>query len=265
MTPLVILDCCSIINFAVIGRVPLLLEILEERGRWTEAVENETQRRSSNLPMGSFDTVQAGLGAAYQFDAITDIVRIEDIRRALGGTSRNPLEHYGEAETIYAITTLPELKGAAVLTDDSSAAAYARHQGIRVTSTPRLLADAFKRDLLQCPEPYDILVTMQAQGRWVKAPASHQLICPPVMQATQQGGRFQKRGTARPACGDYRCLPVSQRRAPGSRRSRFTFERSPLLNSPNALAARAGAPFARHLGWLARERIAVLSRRNCRE
>lgn len=132
------------------------------------------------MPIGNLSVVQAELGEPFAFDDLADIIRIEDIRRALGGTSRRPREHYGEAETIFAVVNLPELKNAVVLTDDGNAAGYARAQGIRVMDTPAVLRSAYTQGLLDCPEPFVILQNMEARGRWVLVPPTHLSICPPT-------------------------------------------------------------------------------------
>jgi predicted nucleic acid-binding protein len=109
---------------------------------------------------------------------VRDIVQVEDVRRALGGTSRSPVEHAGEAESIHAILSVPELKGAELFTDDRFAAQVARQRGIRVVTTPALLRAAHRRGILRCPEPYDLLVAMRARDRWVTVPPGHEFICP---------------------------------------------------------------------------------------
>jgi predicted nucleic acid-binding protein len=178
VTPLVLSDTCSLINFAVVGRVLLLADLLAGRGRWTQAVEHEVERHRDVLPRDSLPDVRAALGEPYELTAVRDIVQVEDVRRALGGTSRNPVEHAGEAESIHAILSVPELKGAELLTDDRFAAQVARQRGIRVVTTPALLRAAYHRGILRCPEPYDLLVAMRARDRWVSVPAGHELICP---------------------------------------------------------------------------------------
>lgn len=178
MTPLVVLDACSIINFTIIDQAPLLARLLADRGRWTQGVEAEVRRHRDDLPFGSFDDVRSALGSPYEFDAVDDGPKIDVLRRALGGTSRNPLKHYGEAESLHAILSIPELKEAEVLTDDRFAAQLARQRGIRVVTTPGLLKAGWKHGLLACPQPWDLLVDMEARGRWVSVPANHSLICP---------------------------------------------------------------------------------------
>ncbi|QKW36265.1 hypothetical protein HUT06_21345 [Actinomadura sp. NAK00032] len=176
MTPIVLLDTCSIANFGVVHRLPLLMGVLAGQGRWTEAIAWET--RKLELPMGSLPQLQAALGEPYIFDDLRDIDRIDTIRRALGGTSRKATEHLGEAQTIFAVAHVPELKGARVLTDDANAAQYARSQGIRTMSTHGVLRSAYQQNLLQCPQPFDILIEMQGRGRWVSVPSDHSGICP---------------------------------------------------------------------------------------
>jgi predicted nucleic acid-binding protein len=178
MTPLVIPDTCSILNFAVIDRVTLLAELLAGRGRWTQAVHHEVHRLRDMVPDGGITELRSVLGRPYELTELHDIVAIENIRRALGGRSREPLQHLGEAEAIHSILTVPDLKDADLFTDDAFAAQVARQRGIRVVTTPALLGQGHRDGLLPCPQPYDLLVAMRARDRWVRVPADHTSICP---------------------------------------------------------------------------------------
>jgi hypothetical protein len=70
-------------------------------------VHYEVERHRDALPGTCLSDVRSALGRPYEFTDLQDIVQIEDVRRALGGTSRNPLEHMGEAESIHAISARP--------------------------------------------------------------------------------------------------------------------------------------------------------------
>jgi predicted nucleic acid-binding protein len=178
VTPLVIPDTCSILNFAVIGRVLLLTDLLAGRGRWTQAVRHEVDRHRGVLPGDYLADLRSALGTPLELTSVRDIIQVENVRRALGGTSRNPMAHLGEAESIHAILSVPDLKDAEMLTDDRFAAQVARQRDIRVISTPALLRTAHRKGILRCPEPYDLLVAMRARDRWVSIPPGHESICP---------------------------------------------------------------------------------------
>ncbi|WP_067458828.1 hypothetical protein [Actinomadura macra] len=177
MTPYV-LDTSTLVNFAVVGRSSLLMQALKFRGCWTAGVAWETRALSDDLPCGQLRILEEGLGEPYSFD-MADAKGIEDTRRALGGTKRLGRQHYGEAETIYGVRNHQHLCRATIVIDDISAGHYARAQGLSVVNTPWILKAAFYRQLLVCPEPFELLQKMRACGRGVWAPTDHTDICPP--------------------------------------------------------------------------------------
>src|ERR1035441_6022925 len=99
------IDACSIINFAAINRMPLFETAMRGRGRWTQAVEGEVRRSSRGRQYQALRALLDDdyLGEAIELDSDEDRAAIQDIRAALGGVAAEPLKHLGEAETIRAI------------------------------------------------------------------------------------------------------------------------------------------------------------------
>jgi hypothetical protein len=128
----VVIDACTLWNFAVVERLDLLEVRYAHRGaRWTEAIQLEITRHVKEEPL-----LRAVLDAQWlgQPMAITGgpqaLIRIERIRRGLLATpSDPPTLHLGEAEVID------------LLTDDQPAADLASRRGLSVLDTPRVLAD----------------------------------------------------------------------------------------------------------------------------
>lgn len=177
MRPIVI-DTCTLINFAIVDQVPLLKKVLGRRGRWTEAVHWETKKAIPKYP-GLRAVLDDGfLGEPIEFTSVRDALRIDELRLALSAPADPPLANLGEAQSIYAIHTLADLAGATFLTDDGAAADYARQQNIRASLTMHFLADAFAASHVGCPEAYEILQKMADLNRGVYVPASHYDVCP---------------------------------------------------------------------------------------
>ena len=118
------------------------------------------------------------LGEAIELDSASDLDEVDRLRTALGGTSARPLEHLGEAESICAILSRTQLKGAVLLTDDRDAAELAQFRGLVTWDTPRLLADAFHMGEVRHPAAYNILVRMRDAERGVRVPANCRDVCP---------------------------------------------------------------------------------------
>jgi predicted nucleic acid-binding protein len=175
-----VVDACSIMNFAAVNRMPLFETAMRGRGRWTQAVEGEIRRYANTLEFQHLSALLRGrwLGEAIELDSDADRVAVEDVRAALGGVPSEPLRHLGEAETIRAIESRPDLRGAIFLTDDGDARYLATHRGITVKNTRWLVADAHSMGDILCPEPYQILKMMWEANRPIVLPESHKEICP---------------------------------------------------------------------------------------
>jgi hypothetical protein len=175
-----IADACSIINFAAVNRMPLFELSVRGRGRWTQAVAGEVRRLASRAEYRPARALLGGgcLGDPIELDRDEDRESVEDIRAALGGVASAPLKHLGEAESIHAIESRPDLAGAIFLTDDRDAAYLAAIRGIAVKNTTWLITDAYSMGDLQCPEPFNVLVEMWEAERGVALPSSHESVCP---------------------------------------------------------------------------------------
>jgi hypothetical protein len=141
-------------------------------------VEQETQRFVRTMPWLRPLIEDKWLGEAIELNSVPDQVEVDRLRTALGGTSAQPLQHLGEAESIRAILSRSQLHGAVLLTDDRDATELALFRGLTTWNTARLLADAFQMGEVRHPTAYEILVRMRAAERGVIVPTDCREICP---------------------------------------------------------------------------------------
>ena len=181
MIDFVVADTCSFLNFAVVHRIDLLLDLYGARITCVEAVHREVLDLSATRPEILDMVASPWLDDPITFVDQTDIAAIERLRRTvLGGRASRPRQHLGEAQSIHAVLAVPSLAGAILLTDDLTAADYARRRRLRVLDSAEVLSEAYEQDLVGCPEAYEILLAMRAEQRWVRVPATHYLVCSPA-------------------------------------------------------------------------------------
>lgn len=177
MAPIVI-DNCTLVNFAAVGRLDFLYETLRGRGCWTQAIEYECRKSAAFYP--SLTKVLDGgwLGDAVEFDNAKDVREITNIRNALSTPLSKPTDNLGEAEAIHAILSRPVLKGAIFLTDDTFAADFAKFKHITVWHSMHFMSDAYSSGDIGCPAAYEVLEDMARRDRGVFVPTSHREVCP---------------------------------------------------------------------------------------
>jgi hypothetical protein len=122
MAGTIIVDTCTIINFAAAERLDLLETALEGRGRWTESAADEIHRAANHWPTLWTIQVAGWLDEPIAPDREGDTDAVFRLQRQLGGTRREPRKHLAEAEAIHLVLCYPEFSGAIFLTDDRSAA-----------------------------------------------------------------------------------------------------------------------------------------------
>lgn len=178
MTSTVLVDACTIVNFAAVGRLDLLEVALDGLGRWTETVAFEIGRATEHWPLLFAVSIADWLGPPLSLDRAGDADAIFQLRRQLGGTRRAPREHLGEAEAIHLILCYPEFAGAVLLTDDRNAGDLAAKRGIQVWMSMTVLSRAYAHGHIGCPEAHELLYDMVAVGRRPYVPADHEAVCP---------------------------------------------------------------------------------------
>lgn len=171
------IDACSLQNFAMVGRLDLLEGRFGERLAWTQAVELEVKRGVQEERSLEQVLQCAWLGQAVDVTSgdVLAVVKVEPIRRALGGHSGRPFEHLGEAETIYYIENYAP--STIFVTDDRPALDFARNRQILVMNSAAVLSECHKSGEAGCPEAYQLLQQMAAMGRGVYVPNTHHEVC----------------------------------------------------------------------------------------
>jgi hypothetical protein len=173
-----LLDTCTLVNFAVVDRLDLIATTLGASARWVAAVEYEMRRSAEYLNSRSIESCRSWLGEAIDLDEPGDISAVETIRLALGGRRREPLRHLGEAQSIHAITTRPDLIEAVFVTDDGCAGDLARRNGITVWATKHLMRACYDADQIGCPQAFELMVDMRdTHKRGIRVPFDHTAVC----------------------------------------------------------------------------------------
>lgn len=164
-------DNTVLCNFATVGALALLEQVLDGRGRWVEAIADEASRSARYLP-GLARIERAGwLGDPIEIDDPAEIRQIDRIRRAVfGGTDDRPLQHLGEAQTCHVVLNWPEFAGSFWVTDDREAQDYARGQGITTRDTADLVSEAVAYGYVDRPAGYTLLLDMRTAGRNLRVP-----------------------------------------------------------------------------------------------
>lgn len=172
--PEIVIDTCTILNFCSVVRLDLLDQTLRGRGRWTESVRAEVERSAGY--MSGVDV--ARLDLLFGDALAADFRSVRLVQRAISSPLDPPTKNLGEAESICVIRGLLQGQGARLLTDDFAARDYARGVGLLTWNTSELLADAYSLGDVGCPEAYELLNAMRANGREVYVPSSHNDVCP---------------------------------------------------------------------------------------
>lgn len=174
----VLVDTCTVVNFAAVRRLDLLERALGGCGRWTEATAHEVSCAADRCPTLWSLAVAGWLGEPLALNGAGDADGVFQLQRQLGGTRREPRRHLAEAEAIHLILRYAEYAGAVLLTDDRPAGDLAVKRGIEVWLTMDLLAQAYCDGHIGCPTAYELLLDMEQAGRGVHVPPDHRPVCP---------------------------------------------------------------------------------------
>ncbi|RZK74756.1 MAG: hypothetical protein EOP28_02325 [Rhodococcus sp. (in: high G+C Gram-positive bacteria)] len=158
-------------NFGVINQLGLLEMVLNGRGKWTEAVEDEAHNSARYIPALSAPAL-AFLGDAVEVDDPDDIDAIQRIRRArFGGMDPNkPREHLGEAETCYVIMHNSAYTGSKWITDDRDALEFAKRQQIDTWETWHVMSEAVVNGYVTEYEGFDLLLDIERERPGLRRP-----------------------------------------------------------------------------------------------
>jgi hypothetical protein len=164
-------DNTVLCNFASADALGLLENILNGRGRWTEAVAREASRSAQSAHPQLANVASDGwLGEPLEIqDFETDMV--ECVRTAaFGGSASAPLQHLGEAQTLHIIQRWPDFRGSFWLSDDRAACDHARRQGITTLETQDVMAHGCSAGDITHIDAYKLLQLMRDAGRHLSLP-----------------------------------------------------------------------------------------------
>jgi predicted nucleic acid-binding protein len=175
----VIIDACTLWNFAVVERLDLLDARFSHRGvRWTESIQLEIRRHLREEPLLQAVLDSDWLGEPMEILGSPQVLqRIDRIRRGLQASPTDPPTlHLGEAEVIDLLENVHP--SWVFVTDDGPAGDLAKRRGLSVLDSVGVLADAYASGEIGCPDAYELLLEMAAKGRGVRIPSNHRLVCP---------------------------------------------------------------------------------------
>lgn len=167
--PLFLVDCTTLISFALIGHLPSLPLILNGQGRVCGTVEGEAQRHA--LVNAADARMQPLLTVGNHLPVLTadagEIVRTQGLRRLLASPGDKRTKHLGEAETL-AIIEVRYARSAKIVTDDDDATRLAKSLGIESVTTLGLLKQGYNSNILTGAQLLTALTTLHRENR--KAP-----------------------------------------------------------------------------------------------
>lgn len=159
-------DNTVLCNFAAIDQLAVLRDWLGDRGRWSEAVAAEAAKSAGHLPSLVQVENEGWLGQPISVTDQSSIIQIEGIRRhVFGGERTRPLQHLGEAQTLWLLQNVEEFAGAAWVSDDQDSLIFARQQGVRALDTCDVMRHLVADGDLTAPSAFAFLEAMAASGR----------------------------------------------------------------------------------------------------
>lgn len=167
-------DNTVLCNFAAVDRLDLLRSVLGGRGRWTEAVADETRQPALKLPALCALLSSGWLDEPIEITDLKDIQAVDRIRRAVfaDGTDDHPLKHLGEAQTCYVIKNWASFAGAWWISDDRDALRHARFQQITTRETIDIMSIAVVAGEIGAGPAFDLMMRMADCNRALRLPKS---------------------------------------------------------------------------------------------
>lgn len=160
-------DNTVLCNFAAVHQLELLQRLLDNKGRWVEAVAHECHQSTRHYPDLATVHTAGWLGIPIEITAEVDVLQVEGIRKAVfGGAAARPTQHLGEAQTIHVLARWPDFKDSVWLSDDQESLRVARSQGIAVRETRHLVAEGIQWGYITSAEAgFAMLQQMRTQGQ----------------------------------------------------------------------------------------------------
>lgn len=158
--PLSVFDTSPLSAFARVGRLDVVEARFGDEARWTVEVQDEIRRGVDRHPHLA-DLLRAEwLGEPVRLTEPTDLVEIERVRWALGGTDARPERHRGEAATIVAARRLD----AVAVLDERDARRLAAARGIPIVGTEGILQACARDAQITWDEAWNLFSEMRRLG-----------------------------------------------------------------------------------------------------
>lgn len=163
MPTLLFPDNTVICNYAAVGRLDLLQEVVGANGCWTQAVFAEARKSARHIPAMADLFTDPWLGDPIE---IEDFEQVERIRVAsLGGNRAEPTQHLGEAETCHLIHTDPDYADSKWITDDVAAFGFGKQLGIVTWDTRNTLEQLVSQRTLEARDAFALMADMWTADR----------------------------------------------------------------------------------------------------
>lgn len=153
-------DAGPLSAFARVGRLDLLAARYTGKALWTLEVRDEIERGAARFPALGEIPRAGWLGDPVRMTDPADLLEIEHLRRALGGTAEQPLRHLGEAATL----VLARREGATAVLDDHDARRLAVALGVTLIGTLGILRASVRDGTLSHEEAWRIVHEMIVSG-----------------------------------------------------------------------------------------------------
>jgi predicted nucleic acid-binding protein len=155
-----VFDAGPLAAFARCRRLDLLERRYRGRAKWTTEVRHELTQGISRHP-SLRDAVDADwLGEPARLTLPAELIEVERVRWALGGTSSNPRRHLGEAATI----ALALKFGYVAVIDERDARRLANALEVPVTGSVGILRAIVRDRHLDADEAWEIVQEMRSIG-----------------------------------------------------------------------------------------------------
>lgn len=166
-------DTTVLINFASVGRLDLLKLVLDDRGRWAEAVAHEAEKSEDWHRELKQIREDGWLQEPISIDGDQAVAKVEFIRQnPLGGRGLAPTKHLGEAQTFYLIQHDQTFSRSHWISDDRSSIEYARASHIPVRETIHIVSEAVGLGKILVRDGFALMLQMVAAGRNLRMPAT---------------------------------------------------------------------------------------------
>lgn len=163
-------DNTVLCNFSAVDGLSLLEKVLDDRGRWTQAVAAEAEQSQRYWPKLSQVFADGWLGDPIEIDSPAETALVDRIRRVVfAGSPSRPLQHLGEAETLVVTEHRSGFETSVWITDDGEAGHYARRKGICVKNTVDIVREAVVGGLIMTDDGHRLLLGMEQAGRHLRS------------------------------------------------------------------------------------------------